>query len=50
MEVARDARMDLSWAQTGGGLHIGAPNRLHFPGYWAGLIDDVQVYKGVVEP
>ena len=50
IEVARDSRTDLSWAQTGGGLHIGAPNRLNFPGYWSGLIDDVQVYKGVVEP
>jgi hypothetical protein len=50
VEVASDTGTDLSWLRTDGGLHIGAPNRLHFPGYWSGLIDDVQVYKGVVKP
>ena len=49
-EVASDTGTDLSWAQTGGGLHIGAPNRLHFPGFWTGLIDDVRIYNRAVKP
>jgi len=52
VEVAHDTmtKACLKWSNTQGGLHIGAPNRLHFPGYWSGLIDDVQIYKGVVKP
>ncbi|OHB63888.1 MAG: hypothetical protein A2Y77_01350 [Planctomycetes bacterium RBG_13_62_9] len=50
-KVARDTGGGLSdFQQTDGGLYIGAPNRLNFPGYWSGLIDDVQVYQGVVKP
>ena len=49
VEVARDAQA-VCLSRGDGGLRIAAPNRLHFPGYWTGLIDDVRIYDRAVNP
>jgi lysophospholipase L1-like esterase len=48
MEVARDSQSSL--AASRGGLYIGAGSTLAPATFWAGLIDDVRIYRRAVQP